>query len=115
MIRTVPALRVTSESRGYLRDIAKRGRIASLSNAAQEQRSHTQKAHYLARTAWDAKETAGAIDLNTFKSEIQPRLSNFSIRKIASALGVSDGSGLVIAVPMGQTRDQIGRASCSER
>ena len=67
------------------------GRILSLSDDAQAKRTATQKANAIAISEWESQRRLDLVDEETFKRVIQPQLASFSIRKLAAALGVSEG------------------------
>jgi hypothetical protein len=68
---------------------AKLGRIATHSPKAEALRSRTRRRHAAALKAWKPSDKPDWLDEKIYKVEIQPRLAEFPVSAISSALGVS--------------------------
>jgi len=80
----------TDISRKNLREAAKLGRIVTHSDKAEALRSATQRRQAIARYSWRPTDQPGWLTGNTYKNVIQPRLKEFTIRAIATAILVSE-------------------------
>jgi len=78
-------------SRVKLIEIAKRGRLATMSDEAKKKRSETMKRHAAGKKAWRSEPQPSWPDENTYRREIQPRIASVTISSIASSLGVTEG------------------------
>ena len=83
-VKCVPAV-----NRENLLKQAKLGRIATHSQIAEARRSATQTKQALALRKWSPSDLPTWLDEDCYRREILPRLSNFTVKKICSAIDVS--------------------------
>lgn len=70
-------------------EVARLGPIANHSPMAETRRSPTRQRHAVALKAWRPSDKPGWLDEKTYMEEIQPRLGEFPVSAISSALRVS--------------------------
>lgn len=76
-------------SRAHMIDIARAGRALALTPKARAKRAETQRRNMLAKWAWKPSDKPAWLTEETYKTKIQPGLVNFSLRKIAATIGVT--------------------------
>jgi hypothetical protein len=76
-------------NRENLLNQAKLGRIATHSAIAEARRSAAQTKQALALRRWNPSDLPTWLDEDFYRREILPRLSNFTVKKICSAIDVS--------------------------
>ena len=69
--------------------VAQKGRIASKSPLSRARLSETQRRHTTACHRWNPADHPKWLTDDVFTNRIQPRLANYSLSQIASAMGVS--------------------------
>ena len=75
--------------RDNLINAAKLGRIAAQSTPAQALRSETARRQMLAKSSWNPSDLPKWLTKKVYREKIQPKLANFAVGSIASALAVS--------------------------
>lgn len=81
---------VPSVSRTNLIEVAKLGRLATHTPAAEALRSETQRRQMAARKAWNPKDKPEWLDKETYKNKIQPRLKAITVPVLMKTLSVSE-------------------------
>jgi CRISPR-associated endonuclease Cas1 len=77
-------------SREKLTELAKLGRIIAHSSQSRKKQSETMKRHEIAKRQWLSAPKASWPNEKTYLEDIQPRLPELKIVKIASTLGISE-------------------------
>jgi CRISPR-associated endonuclease Cas1 len=70
-------------------DVAKLGRVATHSPKAESLRSRTRRRHAAALKTWKPSDKPEWLDEKTYTEKIRPRLAEFPVSAISSAMGVS--------------------------
>lgn len=73
-----------------LTELAKVGRIVARSPESRAKHSRTIKKHLAARRTWLLSSNNHRLDEHTYIKEIQPRLINISVSRLAQSIGVSE-------------------------
>jgi hypothetical protein len=76
-------------NRDNLLQQAKLGRIATHSASAEARRSATQTKQAQALSKWNPSDLPGWLDEDTYRRDILPLLSKFTVKSICLTLGVS--------------------------
>jgi hypothetical protein len=69
--------------------VARKGRVASHTYAAEARRAETQRRHTAEHKAWQPSQQPAWLDEKTFREKIQPRLAGIPVSTISTALGIS--------------------------
>lgn len=78
-------------SRAKLIELAKLGRVASMSAEARKKRTDTMNRHAAGKKAWRSTLDSAWPDERTYTNEVQPRLVRVTISSIALELSVTEG------------------------
>jgi selenocysteine lyase/cysteine desulfurase len=70
--------------------VARKGRVASHTYDAEARRAETQRRHAAEQKAWQPSQQPAWLDEETYREQIQPRLSAITVPMISSALGISE-------------------------
>jgi CRISPR-associated endonuclease Cas1 len=71
-------------------EAAKLGRIATHTASAEALRAATQKRHAAALSIWQPSDNPGWLTEHIYRTQIQPRLGDLTVRAISAALGISE-------------------------
>jgi CRISPR-associated endonuclease Cas1 len=77
-------------SRANMIKAAKLGRVATHSASAEALRAASQKRHAEALSIWQPSDNPDWLTERVYRTEIQPRLGNLTVRAISAALGISE-------------------------
>src|SRR5207302_5697411 len=76
-------------ARQQMIDVARAGRILAQSAEAQLRRGNANRKHTLAASTWKPTDNPSWLNEESFRNEIQPRLSEHTATAIAAAINVS--------------------------
>jgi CRISPR-associated endonuclease Cas1 len=70
--------------------VARKGRVASHTYDAEARRAETQRRHAAEQKTWQPSQQPAWLDEKTYREKIQPRLAEFTVPTISTALGISE-------------------------